>query len=191
MLCSLRHVCVDLCHLAVVGEDAVAAVAGLRQRGIAMPKIQVSSGLELRDPVGSLDALLVFDEARYLHQTCGDGGQRALDLDEVGRRRPEFEAAGRLRTVNAARRCLVMISDGAPMDSATSHHNPEGFLQDHLVQVINGLEKGGTIELRGIGIDLDLDEFYRRSLVLDLTGTLGNREFRALETLFAPNPRIT
>lgn len=98
-------------------------------------------------------------------------------------------AAGRLGALDATRRCLVMISDGAPMDSATSHHNPEGFLEDHLVEVSNRLEKGGVVELRGIGIDLDLDGFYRRSLVLDLTGTLGNREFRSLESLYGVNER--
>ncbi len=93
-------------------------------------------------------------------------------------------AAGRLQSVNADRRCLVMISDGAPMDSATNHHNPEGYLEDHLIHVVDRLERGGAIELRGIGIDLDLDEFYRESVALDLTGTLGNQEFRALESLY-------
>ena len=36
-----RHlgVCVDLCHLLVVGEDPVAAIADLRARGIAVPKV--------------------------------------------------------------------------------------------------------------------------------------------------------
>ncbi len=94
-------------------------------------------------------------------------------------------AAGRLRRQDAARRCLVMISDGAPMDSATSHHNPAGYLESHLARVAGRIERGGEIELAGIGIDLDLDDFYRNSLVLDLTGTLGNAEFRALERLYS------
>jgi cobaltochelatase CobT len=98
-------------------------------------------------------------------------------------------AAGRLRRTNAARRCLVMISDGAPMDSATSQNNPEGFLTGHMMRVIRRIERAGEIELAGIGIDLDLDAFYDRSLVLDLTGTLGNAEFRALESLFRPSAR--
>ena len=93
-------------------------------------------------------------------------------------------AAERLRACESRRRCLVMISDGAPMDSATGHHNPPGFLDRHLRDVIRRLECGGEIELRGIGISLDLDEYYDRSLVLDLSGTLGNAEFRSLETLY-------
>lgn len=94
-----RHlgVCVDLCHLAVVGEDALAALRDLHARGIAVPKIQVSSCLEVRTPDG-LDALLAFDEARYLHQTAAASGLRALDLPEVARQRAAFAAAGRLRS---------------------------------------------------------------------------------------------
>ncbi|MCA8964475.1 MAG: metabolite traffic protein EboE [Planctomycetes bacterium] len=93
-----RHlgVCVDLCHLAVVGEDPLAALADLRARGIAVPKIQVSSCLEVRAPEG-LDRLLSFAEPRYLHQTAAQSGARALDLDAVAARRAEFEAGGRVR----------------------------------------------------------------------------------------------
>jgi sugar phosphate isomerase/epimerase len=95
-----RHlgVCLDLCHLEVVGEDPVRALDGLRRRGIEVPKVQVSSGLELRDPAGGLDRLLAFDEPRYLHQTVADDGTRAADLAEVRARRDEFARAGRLRT---------------------------------------------------------------------------------------------
>lgn len=94
-----RHlgVCVDLCHLAVVGEDALAALADLRARGIAVPKIQVSSCLEVREPSG-LDALLAFAEPRYLHQTVAGNGARALDLPAVAAARPAFAAGGVVRS---------------------------------------------------------------------------------------------
>ena len=94
-----RHlgVCVDLCHLAVLDEDPVAALEDLRRRGIEVPKIQVSSCLEVRSPEG-LDELLSFEEPRYLHQTKAANGARALDLDVVRARREEFAAAGRIRT---------------------------------------------------------------------------------------------
>ena len=90
-------VCVDLCHLAVLEEDPLAALGDLRQRGIEVPKIQVSSCLEVRSPDG-LEQLLAFEEPRYLHQTRATQGVRALDLDEVRARREEFAAAGRVRT---------------------------------------------------------------------------------------------
>ena len=94
-----RHlgVCVDLCHLAVLEEDPLAALGDLRQRGIEVPKIQVSSCLEVRSPEG-LEQLLAFEEPRYLHQTRAASGLRALDLDGVRARRAEFAAAGRVRT---------------------------------------------------------------------------------------------
>lgn len=94
-----RHlgICIDLCHLAVVGEDAVAALADLRARGIVVPKIQISSCLEVRRSDG-LGRLLAFDEPRYLHQTVAESGARALDLAEVAARRAEFAAGGRVRS---------------------------------------------------------------------------------------------
>jgi len=93
-------------------------------------------------------------------------------------------ASQRLSQEDVDRRCLVMFSDGAPMDSATHHHNDEQFLERHLSYVVDQIERSGTVELRGIGIGLDMDEFFRQSIALDLTGTLGNQEFRVLETLY-------
>ncbi len=90
-------VCIDLCHLAVVGESPLAALADLASSGIEVPKIQVSSCLELRDPA-ALPQLLAFDEPRYLHQTVAENGARALDLPEVADRAAEFAQAGVTRT---------------------------------------------------------------------------------------------
>lgn len=94
-----RHlgVCVDLCHLAVVGEEPLGAIADLRARGISLPKIQVSACLEARGADG-LDRLLGFDEPRYLHQTVAEGGPRALDLAQVAARKAEFQRSARVRS---------------------------------------------------------------------------------------------
>lgn len=94
-----RHlgVCVDLCHLFVVGEDPVAAMQDLVRRGIAVPKVQISSCLEVRDAAG-IDRLLQFAEPRYLHQTMAENGLRSLDLDGVAAQRDDYERAGRIRT---------------------------------------------------------------------------------------------
>ena len=83
-----RHVglCVDLCHLFVVGEDPVGVMADLARRGITVPKIQVSSCLEVRDPEqhpDALEELWSFEEARWLHQTFGASGKWALDLPDA------------------------------------------------------------------------------------------------------------
>ena len=97
-------------------------------------------------------------------------------------------AAQRLRDRSETRRALVMISDGAPMDTTTLNLNDKGFLDRHLHHVARSIEQRGDIELRAIGIGLDMGEFFKRSIALDLTGTLGNRAFSALELLFAPRP---
>jgi len=93
-------------------------------------------------------------------------------------------AAGRLGNRIESRKCLVMISDGAPMDSATGNYNDAFFLERHLKYVAHQLERSSDIELRAIGIALDMEEFFHRAVSVDLTGTLGNREFQALEYLF-------
>jgi cobaltochelatase CobT len=84
-----------------------------------------------------------------------------------------------------SRKCLVMISDGAPMDSATSNYNDEYYLERHLKNVVLSIERGSTVELKSIGIGLDMEEFFSQAITLDLTGTLGNRAFSALELLFS------
>lgn len=93
-------------------------------------------------------------------------------------------AAMRLRDMPYARKCLVMVSDGAPMDTATSQHNDELFLERHLKHVAHSLQRDNLIEASAIGIALDMSGFFQRSVTLDLTGTLGNREFRALDELY-------
>ena len=96
-------------------------------------------------------------------------------------------AAGRLMARLESRKCLVMISDGAPMDTATSNYNEPFFLEKHLQEVVGNIERASAIELKAIGISLDMDDFFRESVNLDLSGTLGNSEMSALEILFSPS----
>lgn len=91
----------------------------------------------------------------------------------------------RLLVRNEPRRFLVMISDGAPMDSATANNNRDGFLGDHLGSVADRIEADGRVRLGSIGIDLELDRFIRRSVPLDLDGTLTVGTYDVLHRLFA------
>ena len=94
-------------------------------------------------------------------------GQRLLNRPEMGR-------------------FLVLVSDGAPMETATSNYNTPGFLDEHLRYMAAQLDRSHQIHLGAIGIALDMDDFVSQSINLDLTGTLGNRTFRCLEELFLP-----
>ena len=67
-----RHVgiCLDACHGSVEFERPRDALATLLAAGIAVPKIQISTGLKLANPdAGTLEALRAFDDGVYLHQT--------------------------------------------------------------------------------------------------------------------------
>jgi len=81
-----RHIgiCIDLCHAAVVGEDAIAAVSLCERSGVRIGKVQVSAAIVARGPDG-LARLLEYDEPVYLHQTFGRGDRGPfVDLSDPG-----------------------------------------------------------------------------------------------------------
>ncbi len=77
--------CFDVCHQAVMQEDARASLDALGRAGIAVEKLQASAALEVRAPEdpGRRRALLAFDEPVYLHQVGarGDDGLARLAVD--------------------------------------------------------------------------------------------------------------
>ncbi|KFU78754.1 cobaltochelatase CobT [Amycolatopsis lurida] len=85
-------------------------------------------------------------------------------------------ACERMRARTAARRILLVLSDGSPMDGATSLANDPHYLDEHLRETV--LREENTVEIRGVGVGLDLSPFYRRSRVLDTSVTSGYAPFR-------------
>lgn len=83
-------------------------------------------------------------------------------------------ACRRLQLRNEKRKILVVISDGCPMDSATSLANDEFYLANHLKQVVTRQELRGEVEICGLGVGLDLSTYYSRSLATDLPHSLNN-----------------
>jgi cobaltochelatase CobT len=83
-------------------------------------------------------------------------------------------ACARMRERPALYRVLVVISDGCPMDRATSLANDEFYLASHLKQVLRRIEQQGDIAVCGLGVGLDLDPYFRNSLVLDLAQGVNN-----------------
>ncbi|MFD6071933.1 cobaltochelatase CobT-related protein [Amycolatopsis lurida] len=85
-------------------------------------------------------------------------------------------ACVRMRARTESRRILLVLSDGSPMDGATSLANDPHYLDEHLRQTV--LREENTVEIRGVGVGLDLSPFYRRSRVLDTSVTSGYAPFR-------------
>lgn len=84
-----RHlgVCLDTCHAAIEFESADDTLDRLGAAGIAIHKIQLSTGLRLPPSADGLRALSVYDEPVYLHQVVAQarGGQllRYTDLPQA------------------------------------------------------------------------------------------------------------
>ena len=83
-----RHlgICFDVCHQAVMFEDPWDSLQKLKNAGIIVGKIQISSALEV-NTVEQLPTLKNFDEPRYLHQVRmrhDDGSvSGVMDLPDV------------------------------------------------------------------------------------------------------------
>ncbi|MBY4677457.1 cobaltochelatase CobT-related protein [Marinobacterium arenosum] len=86
-------------------------------------------------------------------------------------------AASRMNGRPEQRKILIVLSDGCPMDTATSLNNEADYLDNHLKQVAAMLESRGEIELYALGVGLDLSAYYRRSLALDIEESLDNGVF--------------
>ena len=65
-------------------------------------------------------------------------------------------AGERLQRRPETRKILLVISDGAPIDTSTMSANRQNYLVAHLHQVIESIEKTNRIELAAIGIGHDV-----------------------------------
>jgi cobaltochelatase CobT len=97
-------------------------------------------------------------------------------------------ALQRANTRSEARRLLIVVSDGSPMDSATNLANDAHYLDQHLKDVVARAEAAGA-EIYGVGVGLDLSPCYSRSHVLDLSGSVGSVIFRELIAMIARGAR--
>ena len=97
-----RHigVCYDVCHAAVEFEDAGASIARLRESGIAIAKVQLSSAMRIAHLDGdSIRQLAAFAEPVYLHQVVARSAgqlQRYQDLPQALEAAERARAAGSL-----------------------------------------------------------------------------------------------
>jgi cobaltochelatase CobT len=83
-----------------------------------------------------------------------------------------------------ARRILMVISDGAPVDDTTSSANGGAYLERHLREVISLIETRSPVELLAIGIGHDVTRYYRRALTILDVDQLGGAIVDKLAELF-------
>ncbi|MDJ0956297.1 MAG: hypothetical protein QNI91_05560 [Arenicellales bacterium] len=86
-------------------------------------------------------------------------------------------ACSRMLVRPEARKILIVISDGSPMDTATILANDKFYLDNHLKQVVERGEKWSNLEIYGLGVGLDLSPYYKYSLSIDISATLTNQVF--------------
>ncbi|NCV66586.1 MAG: hypothetical protein EBW61_01755 [Rhodobacteraceae bacterium] len=88
-----------------------------------------------------------------------------------------------------ARKILMVISDGAPVDDSTLSVNPANYLEKHLRDVIAMVEKRKAVELLAIGIGHDVTRYYERAVTITDVEQLAGAMTEQLAALFDQDPR--
>lgn len=83
-----------------------------------------------------------------------------------------------------ARRILMVISDGAPVDDTTSSANGGAYLERHLRDTIGYIESKSPVQLIAIGIGHDVTRYYSRALTIVDPEQLGGAIVDKLAELF-------
>jgi cobaltochelatase CobT len=88
-----------------------------------------------------------------------------------------------------ARKILMVISDGAPVDDSTLSVNPANYLEKHLRDVIAMVERRKAVELIAIGIGNDVTRYYERAVTITDVEQLAGAITEQLAALFDPDKR--
>lgn len=88
-----------------------------------------------------------------------------------------------------ARKILMVISDGAPVDDSTLSVNPANYLEKHLRDVIAMVERRKAVELLAIGIGHDVTRYYNRAVTITDVEQLAGAMTEQLAALFDKDPR--
>jgi len=88
-----------------------------------------------------------------------------------------------------ARRIMMVISDGAPVDDSTLSVNSASYLEKHLRDVIAMVEKRRAVELIAIGIGHDVTRYYQRAVTITDVEQLAGAITEQLASLFDNDPR--
>jgi cobaltochelatase CobT len=88
-----------------------------------------------------------------------------------------------------ARKILMVISDGAPVDDSTLSVNPANYLEKHLRDVIAMVEKRRAVELIAIGIGHDVTRYYPKAVTITDVEQLAGAMTEQLAGLFDSDKR--
>ena len=105
-------------------------------------------------------------------------GEALLWANERLQRRPE------------ERKILLVISDGAPIDTSTMSANKDNYLIDHLHEVIEKIERNKNLQLAAIGIGHDVSSYYKRAVTIRDAKDLGKTLLTQLRSVIAPPDRL-
>lgn len=83
-----------------------------------------------------------------------------------------------------ARKIIMIISDGAPVDDSTLSVNPSNLLEADLRNVIHWIENTSNIELTAIGIGHDVTRYYKKALTISDADQLADALVGQLADLF-------
>lgn len=98
-------------------------------------------------------------------------------------------AAQRLATRPEQRRILVVLSDGAPFDTATSDVHGRLYLEDHLREIIAAIERS-PLHLTAIGTGRNIGRFFRNAVTLRSREAIGEALFGHLGELLSRGNNI-
>jgi cobaltochelatase CobT len=88
-----------------------------------------------------------------------------------------------------ARKIMMVISDGAPVDDSTLSVNPANYLEKHLRDVIAMVERRRAVELIAIGIGHDVTRYYQRAVTITDVEQLAGAMTEQLASLFEVDPK--
>ncbi len=88
-----------------------------------------------------------------------------------------------------ARKILMVISDGAPVDDSTLSVNAANYLEKHLRDVIALVERRRQVELIAIGIGHDVTRYYERAVTITDIDQLAGAMTEQLAGLFDNDAR--
>ena len=125
---------------------------------------------------------------RRSHQNLGLMMKEGLLKENIDGEALEW-AHRRITGRREARKILMVISDGAPVDDSTLSVNAANYLEKHLRDVIAMVEKRRQVELLAIGIGHDVTRYYERAVTITDVEQLAGAMTEQLASLFDSDPR--